>query len=207
MPDLEHIRCQSKQVLMDADSSLDHVFFPDSGVISVLAMYADGNIIEMATIGREGCAGVQAALGAKSSSAQLLVQIPGSAAKMSRAAFTRAMQSMPSFRSLMYAYVQAFLEQVMVSGACNGAHSLKERLARWLLMMRDRSDDDALPITQNLLAEMLGVQRPTITNAVGELERAGLIEPGRGQITILDRKGLTEASCECYRMVRARVAF
>jgi CRP-like cAMP-binding protein len=207
MPDLEHIRCQSKQVLMDADSSLDHVFFPDSGVISVLAMYADGNIIEMATIGREGCAGVQAALGAKSSSAQLLVQIPGSAAKMSRAAFTRAMQSMPSFRSLMYAYVQAFLEQVMVSGACNGAHSLTERLARWLLMMRDRSDDDALPITQNLLAEMLGVQRPTITNAVGELERAGLIEPGRGQVTILDRKGLTEASCECYRMVRARVAF
>jgi CRP-like cAMP-binding protein len=192
---------------MDADSSLDHVFFPDSGVISVLAMYADGNIIEMATIGREGCAGVQAALGAKSSSAQLLVQIPGSAAKMSRAAFTRAMQSMPSFRSLMYAYVQAFLEQVMVSGACNGAHSLTERLARWLLMMRDRSDDDALPITQNLLAEMLGVQRPTITNAVRELERAGLIEPGRGQVTILDRKGLTKASCECYRMVRARVAF
>jgi CRP-like cAMP-binding protein len=207
MPDLEHIRCQSEQVLMDADSSLDHVFFPDSGVISVLAVYADGNIIEMATIGREGCAGVQAALGAKSSSAQLLVQIPGSAAKMSRAAFTRAMQSMPSFRSLMYAYVQAFLEQVMVSGACNGAHSLKERLARWLLMMRDRSDDDALPITQNLLAEMLGVQRPTITNAVGELERAGLIEPGRGQVTIIDRKGLAEASCECYRMVRARVAF
>jgi CRP-like cAMP-binding protein len=207
MPDLKHIRCQSEQILMDADSPLDHVFFPDSGVVSVLAVYADGNIIEMATIGREGCAGVQAALGAKSSSAQLLVQIPGSAAKMSRAAFTRAMQSMPSFRSLMYAYVQAFLEQVMVSGACNGAHSLKERLARWLLMMRDRSDDDALPITQNLLAEMLGVQRPTITNAVGELERAGLIEPGRGQITILDRKGLTEASCECYRMVRARVAF
>ena len=133
MPDLEHIRCQSEQVLMDADSSLDHVFFPDSGVISVLAVYADGNIIEMATIGREGCAGVQAALGAKSSSAQLLVQIPGSAAKMSRAAFTRAMQSMPSFRSLMYAYVQAFLEQVMVSVACNGAHNLKQRLARWLL--------------------------------------------------------------------------
>jgi CRP-like cAMP-binding protein len=207
MPDLKHIRCQSEQILMDADSSLDHVFFPDSGVISVLAVYADGNIIEMATIGREGCAGVQAALGAKSSSAQLLVQIPGSAAKMSRAAFTRAMQSMPSFRSLMYAYVQAFLEQVMVSGACNGAHSLTERLARWLLMMRDRSDDDALPITQNLLAEMLGVQRPTITNAVRELERAGLIEPGRGQVTILDRKGLTKASCECYRMVRARVAF
>ena len=206
MPELEHIRCQREQVLMDADSSLDHVYFPDSGVLSVLAVYADGRLIEMATIGREGCTGLQAVFGAKSSTAQLLVQIPGSAAKMSRAAFTRAIQSMPSFRHLMYAYVQAFLEQVMVSGACNGAHGLKERLARWLLMMCDRSDDDALPVTQDLLAEMLGVQRPSITNAAGELERAGLIERGRRQVTILDRQGLTEASCECYQMVRTRVA-
>jgi CRP-like cAMP-binding protein len=99
MPELEHIRCQSEQVLMDADSSLDHVFFPDSGVVSVVAVYADGNIIEMATIGREGFTGVQAVFGAKKSSARLLVQIPGSAAKMSHAAFTRAI--MPSFRNLV----------------------------------------------------------------------------------------------------------
>jgi CRP-like cAMP-binding protein len=189
MPELEHIRCQREQVLMDADSSLDHVFFPDSGVVSVLAVYADGHVIEMATIGREGCTGMQAVFGAKSSSVQLLVQIPGSAARMP------------------FAYVQAFLEQVMVSVACNGAHSLKERLARWLLMMRDRADGDALPITQNLLAEMLGVQRPTITNAAKELERAGLIKRGRQQVTILDRQGLTEASCECYQLVRARLVF
>jgi CRP-like cAMP-binding protein len=207
MPELEHIRCQREQVLMDADSSLEYVFFPDSGVISVLAVYANGNVIEMATIGREGCTDVQAVFGAKTSSVQLLVQIPGSAAKMSRSAFVRAMQSMPSFRGLMYAYVQAFLEQVLVSVACNGAHSLTERLARWLLMMRDRSDEDVLPITQNLLAEMLGVQRPTITNAAGDLERAGLIERGRRQITILDRQGLIKKSCECYQLVRERVAF
>jgi CRP-like cAMP-binding protein len=206
MPELEHIRCEREQILMDADGSIDHVFYPDSGVVSVLAVYADGDVIEMATIGREGCTNVQAVFGAKTSSVQLLVQIPGSAAKMSRAAFMRAMHSMPSFRSLMYAYVHAFLEQVMVSVACNGAHSLKERLARWLLMMRDRSDDDALAITQDLLAEMLGVQRPTITHAVRELERAGLIEHGRRQITITDRQGLIEASCECYQLVRARVA-
>ena len=195
MPELEQIRCQRAQVLMNADSALNHVYFPDSGVVSVVAVYASGSIIEMATIGRED------------SSVQLLVQIPGSAAKMSRAAFTRAMQSMPSFRSLMYAYVQAFLQQVMVSVACNGAHSLKQRLARWLLMMRDRSDGDALPITQSLLAEMLGVQRPSISNAARELERAGLIERGRRQVTILDRRGLTKASCECYQLVRSRLAF
>ena len=207
LPELEQIRCQRAQVLMDADSALDHVFFPDSGVVSVVAVYADGSVIEMATIGREGCSGVQAILGAKRSSVQLLVQIPGSAAKMSRVAFMQAMQSMPSFRSVMNAYVQAFLEQVMVSVACNGAHSLKQRLARWLLMMRDRSDGDTLLITQDLLAEMLGVQRPSISNAAQELERAGLIERGRRQVTILNRQGLTKASCECYQLVRSRLAF
>ena len=97
--------------------------------------------------------------------------------------------------------------RVLVSGACNGAHSLKQRLARWLLMMRDRSDADSLGITQDLLAEMLGVRRPSITRVVRELERAGLIEPSRRQVTILDRQGLKKASCECYQLVRDRIAF
>jgi len=207
MPDFELIRCARGQVLVDADSPLDHVFFPDSGVVSVVAVYADGSIIEMATIGREGCTSVQAIFGATSSSVRLLVQIPGSAAQMSRPAFTQAMESMPSFRSVMYAYIQAFLEQILVSVACNGAHNLKQRLVRWLLMMRDRGDDDTLQITQSLLAEMLGVQRPTITNASRELEGAGLISRGRRQVTILDRPGLAAASCECYQLVRARIAF
>src|SRR5215469_14601430 len=207
MPALKRISCEPEQVLVDADSPLDHVFFPDSGVVSAVAVYADGRIIEMATIGREGCTGMQAAIGAESSSVRLLVQVPGGAAKMTRVAFTRAMSSMPSFRTLIYAHLQAFLEQVLVSAACNGAHSLKQRLARWLLMMRDRSDDDTLPITQSLLAEMLGVQRPTVTNAARELERAGLIGRGRRQVSILDRAGLEKASCECYQLVRTRLAF
>src|SRR5262249_45115861 len=106
------------------------------------------------------------------------VQIPGTAAKMSRATFARAMASMPSFRSLMYAYVDAFLEQVMVSVACNGAHSVTQRLTWWLLVMRDRSDADELPISQSLLGGMLGVQWPNITNAVRQLERAGALQRG-----------------------------
>ena len=107
----------------------------------------------------------------------------------------------------MYAYVHAFLEQVLVSAACNGAHSLRERLARWLLMMRDRSDGETLQITQTLLAHMLGVQRPTVTNAIRELESAHLIAPGRRQVTIVDRQGLIKESCECYQLVRTRIAF
>ena len=115
---------------------------------------------------------------------------PGQHSQDVAGSLRRAMESMPSFRNLMSAYIHAFLEQVLVSVACNGAHSLKERLARWLLMMRDRGDEDVLPITQSLLAEMLGVQRPTVTNAARELERAGLIERGRRQVKILDRQGL-----------------
>jgi len=107
----------------------------------------------------------------------------------------------------MHAYAQAFLEQVLVSVACNGSHSLSQRFARWLLMMRDRADSDVLQITQALLGEMLGVQRPTITNAVREFERAGLIAGGRRQVTILDRAGLRNAACECYHLVRTRFSF
>ena len=150
---------------------------------------------------------MQAAIGAESSFYRLLVQIPGGAAKMSRAAFMRAIGSMPSFRTLIYAYLQALLEQILVSVACNGAHNLKQRLARWLLMMRDRSDDDTLQITQSILAEMLGVQRPTVTNAAREWERAGLIARGRRQVSIVDLRGLAAASCECYQLVRARLSF
>jgi CRP-like cAMP-binding protein len=206
MPELELVRCQRGQILMDADSPLDHVFFPESGVVSVVAVYADGTVIEMATIGREGCTAVQAVLGAKTSSVRLLVQIPGAALRIPRGAFADAMGAMPEFQSLMFKYVEAFLEQVLVSVACNGAHSLRQRLARWLLMMRDRGDDDTLQITQSLLAEMLGVQRPTVSNVAREMEAAGLIARGHRQVTIVDRQGLRDAACECYQLVRARIA-
>jgi CRP-like cAMP-binding protein len=206
-PDLEYIECKREQVLVDADSSLDHIYFPDSGVISVVAVYPDGSIIEMATIGREGGTGFQAVFGARSSSSRLLVQVPGTAAKMTRQTFVRAMDAMPSFLTLVRAHVLAFLEQVMVSAACNGAHNVRQRLARWLLMMRDRHDGDDLPLTQDLLAEMLGVHRPSITNAAQGLQRDGLIECGRRRVTILNRDGLIGASCECYRLVRTRIAY
>ena len=126
--------------------------------------------------------------------------------RMPRDTFMRAMETMPSFRGVTNAYAQAFLEQVLVSVACNGSHSLSQRFARWLLMMRDRSDSDALQITQALLGEMLGVQRPTISNAAREFECAGLIARGRRQVTILSRPRLGKVACECYHLVRTRFA-
>ena len=138
MPELEHIRCERGEVLIDADSPLDHVFFPDSGVISVVAVYADGNIIEMATIGREGCTCVQAIFGAKTPpsgcSCRSREAQRGCRARRSPGPWLDAGLSTPDVRLR-----PAFLEQVLVSVACNGAHSLKQRLARWLLMMRDRA--------------------------------------------------------------------
>jgi CRP-like cAMP-binding protein len=202
---MELRHCPRELVLIDADSALDAIFFPESGVISAVAVYADGSIIETATVGREGCTGVQAMLGAKNSSLRLLVQLPGDATRMSRRAFDRAVASRPAFRALMEAYARAFLEQVLVSVACNGSHTVRQRLARWLLMMRDRSDDDTLQITQELLGEMLGVQRPTISNAARALEVAGIVKRRRRQVVILDRPALVGEACECYRLVRGRI--
>ena len=127
--------------------------------------------------------------------------------RLSRRAFAWAMNSLPDFKALMYDYSQAFLDQALVSGACNAAHQLDQRLARWLLTTRDRSDSDTLSVTQTLLAEMLGVQRPTMTNALGGFERAGLIAGARRQVTILDRAGLARESCECYHRLRERLGF
>lgn len=204
-PDLESRACPRELILTEADSALDEIFFPDRGVVSAVAVYADGHIIETATIGREGCTAIQAALGARVSSLRLLVQVPGRATRMSRRTFDRALETMPAFRALIEAYARSFLEQVLVSVACNGAHSLRQRLARWLLMMRDRDDDDTLEITQDLLGEMLGVHRPSISNAVGALEAAGVIRRGRRRVTIMDRAGLMDEACECYQLVRTRI--
>jgi CRP-like cAMP-binding protein len=206
-PVLDIVACVHDQVLVDADDALDQVYFPENAVFSVSTIFADGTAVDMATIGCEGCTGVQAILGAKVSSVRLLTQIPGTAMRMSRRAFQWAMSSLPSFKSLMYDYAQAFFDQAMVSGACNAAHRLDQRLARWLLTTRDRSDSDTLPVTQTLLAEMLGVQRPTMTNALGEFERAGLIAGARRQVTILDRAGLAAESCECYHRLSERLGF
>lgn len=203
---MEQVESPLKVVLLDVDSALEHVYFPDSGVISVVAVYSDGSIIEMATVGREGMTGFQEVFGATASSARLLVQIAGTAVRMRRAAFDRALKESAPFGALMLAYVHVLMEQVMLSAACNGAHSVKQRLARWLLMMRDRHDSDTLPITHDLLAEMLGVHRPTVTKAVQALEKASLVRVRRRFVHIVDREGLLAASCECYQLARSRTA-
>lgn len=204
-PNLEPVELTHRDILIDADTALSHVYFPDEGVISVLAVYPDGTLIETATIGREGCTGFQAYFRARMSSMRLYVQVPGTAARMTRADFIAALGEHTAFAEIMHGYVQVFLEQVMISAGCNGTHDLTQRLARWLLMHHDRTDGDVLPMTHDLLAEMLGVQRPSVSHAVKRLNASGAIQSRRSKLLIKDRARLKRHSCECYDLLRHRI--
>ena len=201
---LDTVDCRNGQVLVDPDSAIEEVFFPDDGLISVAAVYDGGKIGEVTIIGREGCTGVDAILGADRSCVRMKVQIPGRAMRMKLGRFDEAMKSLPEFRLIMHTYAQAYVDELMLSVACRSAHSLLQRLARWLLMIRDACEGDDLPISQQQLAALLGVHRPSITNAAQELESKGLIVRGIRQVTVRDRVALTHAACECYTRMRAR---
>ncbi len=178
------------------------VHFPDTGVISTLATYGDGSVIEMANIGREASTGINLVLGNPRQLNTDEIQVAGTALEMPAEKFVKLMSSRPEFARALFSMVQAVFQQVMVSGACNGAHGATERLARWLLTMRDRSDGDEMHLTHEFLAEVLGLRRATVSESAAELRRAGLIDYARGRIWIADRAGLEAASCECYRRVR-----
>ncbi|MBS0232818.1 MAG: Crp/Fnr family transcriptional regulator [Proteobacteria bacterium] len=189
------------EILVEAQNAPRNIYFPTRGVVSTIARYRDGSSIEMATIGREGCTGIGVILGGNRELATQLVQAEGTALALPLADFNRLASSLVSFKALLASYAQAFTYQVLISGACNGRHSLNERLARWLLQMQDRASSARMSLTQELLAEMLGVRRQSVTLAAGALQEAGLIAYRRGTVEILDRDALKEAACECYDMV------
>ncbi|MBI1649069.1 Crp/Fnr family transcriptional regulator [Hyphomicrobium sulfonivorans] len=193
-----------KTILIDDEDPLDYVYFPSSGIISVLAVYADGNTAELATIGREGNSGFQEMLGARSSDVRLLVQIAGTAMRLRRADFKKALIELPGFQAMMNLHLHTFLHQVMISGACNATHSVSKRLARWLLTMADRTNEDTLNITHDLIAEMLGIYRPTASKALATLQKQGFVSVMRGRIVILNRPALVAYTCECYRLIRMK---
>jgi hypothetical protein len=155
----------------------------------------------MATTGREGMIAVDVVLGGDVALARFLVQVPGSALTIGIEPFRRVQAEIPGFAAMLLAYAQAYLVQIQQSVACNGVHSLEQRAARWLLMMRDRSDS-SFPLTQEILAQMLGVSRTAVNLTARSLQRAGLISYRRGIIRILDHEGLEDLSCECYWIVR-----
>ena len=182
---------------------LEHAYFPRSGMISVVALMAEGLGAEVATVGNEGMIGLPIFLGADSSPFHLMAQLDGVALRIPAARLEAALGEGTRLAALLRTYSQAFFVQTAQNAACNGVHSVSRRGARWLLATHDRAQSDSFFLTQEFLAFMLGVARQSVGIAVGHLQDRGLIEYHRGHMQILDRPGLEAASCECYAIVRA----
>jgi CRP-like cAMP-binding protein len=199
---LEPVPLTHKLILSSSNTPIDCVYFPQEGMVSLVQPLENGAMIEVGMIGNEGFVGVPVLLGADTSPLEAMVQIPGSALRMRASVFREEAGRRTALLGLLLRYVQALHIQVTLSAACNGRHSLPERLARWLLTARDRATSDQLPLSHEFLSMMLGVRRAGVTVAVGTLKAAGLIHNTHGQVTILDRQGLEGACCECYHTVR-----
>jgi CRP-like cAMP-binding protein len=203
-PRLEMVPLHFKETLHEQAKPIDHVYFPVSGVVSNVTDLRDGGTVETGTIGREGMTGVAALLGESTSTARVFVQVEGRGYRLSARDLAAHLESENELLRHSLRYANVLLAMVSQTAACNRSHSLEERMARWLLMTRDRVDDDTFPLTQEFLGQMLGVRRPTVSLAGATLQKAGLIRYTRGRITILDRPALESASCECYAALRER---
>ncbi len=201
LPKLEKASLALKEVVYEANGPIAHVLFPLSGVMSLVLITEGCLAVEVGTVGNEGLVGIPAFLGTDRSPTRVIAQVPGQAWRMEAPVFQEEMRRLGQLHGLVQRYTQALMTQMAQSIVCNHLHSVEQRMCRWLLMTHDRVGADDFPLTQEFLAEMLAIRRPTVTAAAGALQKAGLIGYHRGTMTVLDRKGLEAASCECYRAV------
>ena len=199
---LSTVHLSARHRLSEPGQPIEAVYFPLDAVISLSATDAGSGSVEVGSVGCEGMAGLPVLHGTDRSTGRLLVQIAGDAERMDAAALTREAERLDGFRRLLMLYAQGFFTQLAQSTACNRLHSAEQRLARWLLICRDRLGRDNVPITHESMARMLGVRRATVTETAGELQRHGMIRYRRGLVTIVRRERLEAVSCECYRIVR-----
>jgi CRP-like cAMP-binding protein len=205
-PALEKVVLAKDQPIFASGEPASHVWFPDSGVISIVALGDQGSAIEVATVGHEGMSGLAVVLGGDAMIFSSMVQVPGHGWRIETSAFRQLLERRPAFRSIMLRYVLATVTQMGQNAACAHLHSTEARCARWLLLAHDDVEGDTFPLTQDYLAMMLGVTRPSVSGVASSLQKAGLIGYVRGQIRILDRPGLEALSCECYGIVRREFA-
>lgn len=201
-PHLTTVRLEAKTRLAEPNRPIEAGYFPLDAVISVSAVDNDDDAVEVASVGCEGMAGLPVFFGAVASTSRIVVQIGGEAERMEAHVLQHEASRNEAFRRLLHLYAQGFMTQIAQSTACNRLHPAEERLARWLLICRDRVGRDDIPITHETMAGMLGVRRATVTEAAGSLQRRGLIRYRRGLVSIVDRERLEAASCECYGIVR-----
>ena len=190
-----------KQTLYEARATMDYAYFPNQGVISALTVMEDGRAIEVATIGDEGMAGLPLLVGANTTANRMIIQVAGEALRLSAEALKEETSRDSPLRRLLFLYHSAFLVQMSQAAACNGLHSLYQRCCRWLLMTQDRAHSDVFPMTHELLSELLGVRRSTVSEVLARFQEEGLIRSSRGRFIVLDRKGLKTGACECYRRI------
>ncbi len=202
-PYMTQVALESGEVLFEPDTMVDRVYFPNTAVLSVVTVMEDGRTVETDTVGYESAVGLLAALGSSQSINRTFAQIPGSAVSIPASRLRARADASAVVRTLLLRHAQANLAQAHQSVACNALHDVEQRLCRWLLASQDRTGSAAVRLTQQYLATMVGVQRTTITQALQDLASAGLIRQGRGQIVILNRRGLEARTCECYATVRA----
>jgi CRP-like cAMP-binding protein len=195
-----------RDCLFEVGDTITHVHFPISAVTSVVTVMSDGSAVETATVGSEGMVGLTAVLGVPTANSRAFAQVPGLALRVPAATLSRLASAHDGVDRVLSRYVLARLAQVSQTVACNRLHDVERRCARWLLMTHDRVATDQFPMTQDFLAQMLGVRRATVSLVASALQRRGLIGYRRGHMRILDRRGLEEASCECYAIVRERQA-
>ena len=200
---LDTIPLKLKNILYGPGEPVEHVYFPGGGFCSMVTVLKDGRTVEVATIGREGMVGLNAVMpGSAVPSTSMVQGGADSCYRLNADVFRREMNRRGVFYEVLTHYAQALFGFVVQSTACNAVHSIEQRLARWLLMARDRMESDRFPLTQEFAAMMLGASRPTVTIVASTLQRAGLITYHRGQLTIVDGEGLEAASCECYRTTK-----
>jgi len=201
LPALTPVVLKFGDVLYEPRQSIDQVYFPGNSMVSLLTLVEDHLALEVGLVGLEGVVGAPLALGVDRSPVRALVQGGGSALRMSAGSFRSALRRSPLLQRSLLRYVHALMSQVTQTAACNRFHLVEARLARWLLMTRDRMRSSEFRLTQDFLAHMLGVRRVGVTEAAGALQRRKLIEYSRGVIRILNDRGLEAAACSCYRIV------
>jgi CRP-like cAMP-binding protein len=205
-PYLERVPLAFKAVLYEPGQPIRHLYFPTSGMLSLLlAPDRHGISVEVGVVGREGMADLSGFLGATVASTRSMVQVPGEALRLPVDKFRVLVDRNSKLRELLLRYVHVFLVQLTQETACNALHSVEKRLCRWLLTIHDRTGRDHFPFTHEFLAAMLGVRRATVTEAARRLRQAGLIHYGGGQLTVLERRGLERTVCDCYRVVKAEL--
>lgn len=202
LPHLEYVETPQHQILHEAGEKIEHAYFLNEGMASLVVLTSDGRSVEVAIVGHEGIVGAPIAVGLRRGPYRSIMQIAGSGMRIESSVLEAKLQRMPELHLALNRYVLFQGLQVAQIAACNRLHEIEQRLARWLLMCQDRVESEYLPVTHEFLAQMLGTGRPSVSLAAGILQKAGIIENLRGTVRVLKRKELEAAACECYKTIQ-----